>query len=111
MTVLSRLERLWITEPVRVQAAVVAVVLFVCAKVGVLVDAQSVGVAVAVILPVILGGEYARQQVSPTPREPEFTSFDLEGRVSEPIQTHGDVEPYLLYGNPSNDQVTENNHV
>jgi hypothetical protein len=108
---LSRLEALWIAEPVRVQATVVAVVLFVAAKAGVFVDPQSLGVAVALILPVVLGGEVVRQQVSPLAREPEFTTFDLEGRVSEPIQTHGDVEPYLLYGNPSNDQVTENNHV
>ncbi len=111
LMMLQRLRVLWATEPVRVQAGVVAFVLFLAAKAGVFVDPQSLGVAVALILPVVLGGEVVRQQVSPAAKEPEFTSFDLEGRESEPLTEHGDSETYVLYGDPSNDQVTENNHV
>ncbi len=62
---LQNLRALYVTEPVRSVAMLVAVVVFAAAKLGVVVDEQNVGEALLLILPVLLGGEAARQQVSP----------------------------------------------
>lgn len=52
-------------EPARVLSVITAVVVFVCAKTGVVVPAQSIGDALAFALPILLGGEAIRSQVSP----------------------------------------------
>lgn len=62
---LDRIKALWATEPVAVTTALVAVVVFVAAKLGLVVDEQNVGEALALVLPVLLGGAAARQKVSP----------------------------------------------
>lgn len=64
---LNRLRALWTTEPTRVIALAVAVIVFVAAKLGLVVDEQNVGEALALVLPVLLGGELTRSKVSPAP--------------------------------------------
>lgn len=63
---LDRLKALWTTEPVRVVSALVALVVFAAAKAGVVLDARAVEEALALALPVVLGGELARARVTPT---------------------------------------------
>lgn len=59
------LRALWATEPARVITVLVAVVVFVAAKAGVVINEQDVGEALAIVLPVLLGGEAIRSKVSP----------------------------------------------
>lgn len=56
---------LWATEPVRVLTFAVAVVVFLAAKVGIVLDPQEVQDALVIVIPILLGGELARRQVSP----------------------------------------------
>lgn len=56
---------LYAREPVRVAAAVVSAVVFVAAKAGLVLDAQTTAVAAAIVLPILLGGEVARKKVTP----------------------------------------------
>lgn len=55
----------WQREPARVVTVLAAVVVFVGAKLGVVVNEQDVGQALLLILPVLLGGEAVRRRVSP----------------------------------------------
>jgi hypothetical protein len=64
---LDRIKALWVTEPVAVTTTVAAIVVFVAAKLGILIDQQNVGEALGLILPILLGGAAARQKVSPAP--------------------------------------------
>lgn len=83
---MSFIQDLWTREPARVIAVLVAVVVFALAKAGVVVDEQNVGEALALILPVLLGGEAIRSQVAPA--EPDFTSDDLAGAVRASAHDH-----------------------
>ena len=62
---LDRFRALWVREPARVIAACVAAVVFIAARFGVVVDAQDLGTALLVVLPILLGGEVTRAQVPP----------------------------------------------
>lgn len=62
---LDQLRALWLAEPARVIAALAAVAVFVLAQLGVVVDEQSVGAALAIALPILLAGEATRARVSP----------------------------------------------
>jgi hypothetical protein len=62
---IDRLKALWATEPALVVSALVAVIVFVCAKVGILVDEQTVSTSLGVILPILLTGAATRAKVSP----------------------------------------------
>lgn len=62
---LDRIRALWVTEPVLVVSSLVAVIVFVLAKLGVVVDPQNVGEALTIALPILLGGAVARHKVSP----------------------------------------------
>lgn len=64
---LTTLRAVWATEPVRVLTVLSAVVVFIAAKAGVIIDEQNAGEALALILPILLGGEAARRRVSPAP--------------------------------------------
>ncbi len=78
---LQNLRAIYVTNPVRVITFAVALVIFLAAKLGVVVDEQNVGEALLLILPVLLGGEAARQQVSPAAGEvgPDSDSLLPEG--------------------------------
>lgn len=62
---LDRIRALWATEPVRVVTILVAIVVFIAAKIGVVLDPQDVGDALLLLLPILLGGELARANVTP----------------------------------------------
>lgn len=64
---LDRLRALWATEPTRVTTLLVAIVVFAAAKLGLVIDTQNVGEALALLLPILLGGELVRAQVTPNP--------------------------------------------
>lgn len=64
---LDRIKALWTTEPARVTTVLVAVVIFAAARLGLVVDEQNVGEALALLLPIVLGGEIVRQKVTPAP--------------------------------------------
>lgn len=66
---LDTIRALWVTEPVRVLTLLTAAVVFAAAKLGVIIDEQSVGEALALIVPVLLAGEAARGKVSPAPAD------------------------------------------
>ncbi len=78
---LNYLRVIYVTNPVRVITFAVALVIFLAAKLGLVVDEQNVGEALLLILPVLLGGEAARQQVSPAVGEvgPDSDSLLPEG--------------------------------
>lgn len=61
---LDRLKALWATNPVRVTAITASLIVFIAAKAGVVIDQPDVLEALALALPVLLGGEVARSQVS-----------------------------------------------
>lgn len=65
MNILDRLRQKWRTEPVRVTGYTAALIVFVAAKYGIVVDAQGLAESLAFILPIILGTEKARGQVTP----------------------------------------------
>lgn len=62
---LQNLRNVYAAEPSRVIALTVAVLVFTLAKLGVLVDEQNVGEALALVLPILLGGELTRAKVTP----------------------------------------------
>lgn len=62
---LTTLSDLWAREPARITSFLAAAIVFVCAKAGILVDAQSVGSAIAIVVPILLGGEHIRSKVVP----------------------------------------------
>ena len=62
-----RVKALWQSEPTRVVSALVAVVMFVAVKVGVVIDETEVWKALVLMLPILLGGEGIRAKVSPAP--------------------------------------------
>lgn len=62
---LDRLRAAWANNPVRVTAITASVVVFGLAKAGIVIDEQNVGEALAIVLPILLGGELARSQVTP----------------------------------------------
>ncbi len=56
---------IWLNNPVRVASLIVAAVVALAAKFGVVLDEASVAEVVALVVPIVLGGEIARQKVSP----------------------------------------------
>ena len=59
-------QSLWNKEPARIVSVTVAVLVFLCAKLGIVVPTQSIASAVAFALPLLLGGELIRTQVTPS---------------------------------------------
>jgi hypothetical protein len=62
---LGYLRALWKGNPVRVASIAASGVVFAAAKAGVVLDEASVGEALLTVVPILLGGEVARAQVSP----------------------------------------------
>jgi len=62
---MSYIRALWATEPTRIVTLLVAVIVFLAAKLGIVIDQDSVGEALLLTLPILLGGETVRQKVSP----------------------------------------------
>lgn len=62
---LNRLRSAWANNPVRITAIAASVVVFALAKAGIVIDEQNVGEALTIALPILLGGEVARSQVTP----------------------------------------------
>lgn len=56
---------LWRQNPVRVCTGLAAAVVFIAAKAGIVLDAQSVGAALLTIVPILIAGETARGHVIP----------------------------------------------
>jgi hypothetical protein len=56
---------IWLNNPVRVVSIIVAAVVALAAKFGVILDEASVAEVVALVVPIVLGGEVARQKVTP----------------------------------------------
>lgn len=59
------LRALWQGNPVRVASVITAAVVAIAAKYGLILDEASVGETVALVVPILLGGEVARSQVQP----------------------------------------------
>lgn len=74
---LDRIRALWATEPVRVTTSTVAVVVFVAAKFNVVVDEAGLLEALALVVPILLGGEAARRKVQPYQGEVGTPSDEL----------------------------------
>lgn len=64
-TLLTYARALWITQPVRVITIATSLLVFAAARAGVIVSEQDISSALLLVLPIILGGEAARTQVSP----------------------------------------------
>ena len=64
-TVLANLVYTYDKEPARVIALGAALVVFLAAKFGLVVDEQSATVALAYVLPILLAGEGIRRKVTP----------------------------------------------
>ncbi len=62
---LALVKKLWAKEPARVVSVVAAAVVFIAASLGVVLPHESVLSAVGFVLPILLGGEVIRSQVSP----------------------------------------------
>lgn len=73
----DRIRALWANNPVRVITILASIVVFAAAKLGVVVDEQNVGEALALVLPILLGGEVARSQVTPYQGEVGTPSDEL----------------------------------
>jgi hypothetical protein len=56
---------LWQREPVAIVTTTASVVVFLCAKFGVVVPQADVVQALAAVLPILFGGAVARQNVTP----------------------------------------------
>ena len=80
---LTNLKALWHTEPTRVITLLTALVVFAAAKFGVLVDDHDVATALALVVPVVLGGETIRSQVSPAQPATEASDDLLPDGVIE----------------------------
>lgn len=62
---LTYLRAFWAINPVRVTALGVALVVAVAARAGVVLPAAGVEEILALVVPILIGGEVARSQVSP----------------------------------------------
>lgn len=58
-------QKLWAKEPARIISSVGSAVVFIVAKLGIVVPAQSITHAVAIAVPLLLGGQLIRGVVSP----------------------------------------------
>lgn len=67
---------LWETQPVRVTALLASLVVLVAAQTGVVVDEATITDLLALVLPILLGGEIARRRVAPYAGEPGLASDD-----------------------------------
>lgn len=67
---LSLVRKVWTKEPARVVSIAAAAVVFVAAKLGIAVPTQTVADALAYAIPILLGGELIRSQVSPVASPP-----------------------------------------
>ena len=65
MNPLELARRIWRAEPVRTAGYLAALVVFVAAKLGVVIDEQDLVTSLLLILPVVLGVEKARGEVMP----------------------------------------------
>ena len=61
----AALLRIWKKEPVRVVTVAVGAVVFVCAKCGVILPQADVVEGLALLVPILTGGEIARSKVTP----------------------------------------------
>ncbi len=59
------LKSIWAKEPTLVISALVAAIVFVCAKLGIVVNEQSILAALAYVLPILFGGVVTRSKVYP----------------------------------------------
>ncbi len=65
MKLITKLKSLYDREPARLTSYAAAVILFACAKAGIVVPGTDILTALAYTLPVLLGGEVIRAKVSP----------------------------------------------
>lgn len=79
---LQRLRAVWRQYPARTVYVTTAVVVYVLARLGVVVDSESVTDALVLVLPVLLGGELTHRRVSPATPVADAPGFDDE--VSKP---------------------------
>lgn len=101
---LERVRGLWAVDPVRAATAVAAVVVFVCAKRGLIVEQQDVITALLLVVPVVLGGDQVARRV-----EPPILASDLTGRATELADDHSDVDAYHKFGQPGVRLIEEGN--
>lgn len=83
----AKLIALWRANPVRIGAVIAAVVVFVAAKAGIVLDEASVSQALAIVVPVLLAGEVARAHVVPVDKlvvDPEVLPAD---EIDKPDET------------------------
>jgi hypothetical protein len=57
--------KLWRAQPVVWATRIAAVIVFVCAKAGVVIDTQSLVSALVIVVPILLSGHVARREVIP----------------------------------------------
>jgi hypothetical protein len=62
---LAAAQAAWKREPVRVTSIAVSIVVFACAKAGVVIPEVDIVKDVALTLPILLGGQLARAKVTP----------------------------------------------
>lgn len=62
---IEAVKNLWAKEPTLILSALTAAVVFVCAKVGVVVPEQTVAESLAYIVPILLAGVGVRSVVTP----------------------------------------------
>ena len=63
--ILENAVALYRREPARINAAAVSAVVFLAAKLGIVISEQDVLTSVLLVLPIVLGGEHTRAKVSP----------------------------------------------
>ncbi len=84
---LDLIRALWQANPVRITAVIAAAVIGAAAKLGIVVDEQSVTGVIALIVPVLLGGEVARAKVTPAVHAgARVASDDLLPAIPEELQ-------------------------
>ena len=62
---MDTIKALWLAEPARVAGYVAALIVFLAASFGVVVDEQSVVAAILYVVPIIIGTESTRAKVTP----------------------------------------------
>ena len=67
----------WHGNPVRITTGLAAIVVFIAAKAGYVLDQQDVLDSLVIVLPILLGGEVARSQVKPLRRP--ATTIEQDG--------------------------------
>lgn len=72
----DRVLKAWHSNPVRITVGIAALVVFIAAKAGYVLDQQDVLNSLVIVLPIILGGEVARSQVKPLRRPPALIEKD-----------------------------------